>query len=121
MTIVSYAPAKNRCVVLVSSMHHDGAIDSDSGDLKKPQIISFYNHTKFGVDVIDEKYATYSTSRRCSRWPLVLFYRLLDIACINAQVIYLTNDAIGKKNYKKTVFERTRDVTDQTSSRKKSV
>lgn len=96
MTIVSYAPANNRCVVLVSSMHHDASIDPDSGDLKKPDIITFYNQTKSGVDVIDEKCGTYSTSRRCLRWPLVLFYRLLDISCINAQVIYLTNDTVGK-------------------------
>lgn len=97
MTIVSYAPVKNRCVVLISSMHHDAAIDHNTGDLQKPEIITFYNQTKSGVDVVDEKCGTYSTSRRCLRWPLVLFYRLLDIACINAQVIYLTNEAVGRK------------------------
>lgn len=96
MTIVSYSPAKNRSVVLISSMHDDATVDPATGDQQKPEIITFYNQTKSGVDVIDEKCGTYSTSRRCLRWPLCLFYRILDIACINAQVIHLTN-AVGRK------------------------
>ncbi|XP_046688877.1 uncharacterized protein LOC124374768 [Homalodisca vitripennis] len=88
MTVVSYAPKRNRCVVLVSSMHFDAAIDPDTLDKSKPDIITFYNSTKSGVDVVDEKCGTYST---CQRWPLVLFYHLLDIAGINGQVIFLSN------------------------------
>lgn len=92
VTIVSYAPKVNRSVVLISSMHHDNTIDHSSGNELKPEIVTYYNSTKSGVDVIDEKCATYSTSRRCRRWPLVLFYRLLDIAGINGQVIFTSNN-----------------------------
>jgi hypothetical protein len=92
VTIVSYAPKANRSVVLISSMHNDDKIDPASGNELKPEIVTYYNSTKSGVDVIDEKCGTYSTSRRCRRWPLVLFYRLLDIAGINAQVIFTCNN-----------------------------
>lgn len=101
MSIVSYAPKQNRSVVLISSMHFDAAIDVETGDMRKPEIITFYNSTKSGVDVVDEKCGTYSTSRRCLRWPLVLFYRLLDIAGINAQVIHLynSNEAMPRRKF----------------------
>lgn len=89
VTLVSYAPKKNRSVVLVSSMHSDAEIDPLIENMKEPEIISFYNSAKSGVDVIDEKCATYSTSRRCRRWPLV---RILDIACISSQVIHTKNE-----------------------------
>lgn len=56
--LVSYAPKKNRSVVLVSSMHSDAEIDPLTENMKKPENISFYNSTKSGVDVIDEKFAT---------------------------------------------------------------
>lgn len=44
--ITSYVPRKNKNVILVSSMHDQGIIDTDSGDQKKPEIITFYNSTK---------------------------------------------------------------------------
>lgn len=72
-------------------MHFDAAIDKRTGDMMKPEIETFYNSTKSGVNIVDKKCETYSTSRRSFRWPLVLFYRLLDIAGINAQVVYLSN------------------------------
>ncbi|KAJ8938411.1 hypothetical protein NQ318_011994 [Aromia moschata] len=52
-TIVSYIPKKGKNVILVSSFHHHDDIDPDSGDLNKPVIITKYNETKGGVDVVD--------------------------------------------------------------------
>lgn len=72
-------------------MYFDAAIDNETGDRMKPEIITFYNSTKSGVDVLDEKCGTHSTSRRCLRWRLVLFYRLHDISGIYAQVVFLSN------------------------------
>jgi hypothetical protein len=46
LTLVSYAPNKNKSVVLLSSLHHDSAICRNSG---KPEIIEFYNKTKGAV------------------------------------------------------------------------
>ena len=96
MTLISYVPRKNKNVILLSTMHHDADIDPDTGDLRKPEIISTYNRTKSGVDTLDEMCGTYSTSRRCRRWPLVLFYRLLDISGINGQVVFISNNPQSK-------------------------
>jgi len=64
-------------------------IDSTTGDAKKPEIISFYNTTKGGVDTVDKMCGTYTIGRRC---PLVIFFRILDIAGINSQVIFVSNN-----------------------------
>ncbi|KAJ4434657.1 hypothetical protein ANN_23222 [Periplaneta americana] len=54
-TLVSYVPKKNKAVVLLSAMHHDKSIDSQSPK-KKPEIILQYNKTKGGVDLMDQKF-----------------------------------------------------------------
>ncbi len=36
LTLVSYIPKKGKVVVMLSSMHHDIAIDSATGDARKP-------------------------------------------------------------------------------------
>lgn len=85
VTILSYVPHKNKAVLLLSSMHHREEIDVQSG---KPAIIADYNNTKGGVDELDKKCSIYSSNRRTRRWPLAIFYRLLDISAANAYVIY---------------------------------
>lgn len=84
LTLLSYVPKKKKIVMLVSSMHHVESTDSDK-DL--PEIISFYNSSKGGVDSMDEKCTKYSCARRSRRWPLVIFYRILDIAAANSFIL----------------------------------
>lgn len=72
-------------------MHNDDSIDEETGDAKKPEIISFYNCTKGAVDVVDEMAANYSTARKTNRWPLVIFYSILNVAAINARIVLLSN------------------------------
>lgn len=93
---VSYVPKKNKSVVLVSTLHDTGEIDTSSGEKLLPEIISFYNSTKGGVDVVDKLSAQYSVARDTNRWPLVLFFTLLNVAGINSFVIYSLNS--GKEN-----------------------
>lgn len=84
-TMCSYVPKKNKAVILVSSMHHDNIVDEDT---KKPEIILFYNTTKGGVDEADKKCSIYSSSRRTRRWPMVVFYRIVDLSGVNAHILY---------------------------------
>ena len=46
-----------------------------------------YNNTKFGVDTCDQMLRYYSTRSATRRWPLAVFYNLLDILCLNTFVI----------------------------------
>lgn len=72
-------------------MHRDDYIDPDSGDLKKSEVIPFYNLTKGGVDVVDKLKSEYSVTRISNHWPFNVFCSFLNIEAINAQIIYKTN------------------------------
>ncbi|UYV62147.1 CAP1 [Cordylochernes scorpioides] len=94
-TLVSYVPKKRKSVILISSMHHDNKCDKTTG---KPDIIMDYNLTKGSVDTIDQMVSNFSTSCRSRRWPLALFYALLDITALNSYIIF--NYQIDKKDQK---------------------
>jgi len=92
--LLSYVPKKGKNVMMLSTMHTQGDIDPNSGDKKLPEVISFYNMSKGGVDVVDELKGEYSVSRNSHRWPLTVFFSLLNIAGINSQIIYKSNTDI---------------------------
>lgn len=92
-TICSYVPAKGKSVVLLSSMHRDSAV---SNIKKKPEMILFYNKTKGGVDTMDKMVSQYSTKRSTTRWPLAMFFNLLDVSALAAYIIYFTNNPHGE-------------------------
>lgn len=85
MTLVSFVPKKGKAVLLVSSMHSSPAQDAE---VNKPEIISFYNNTKSGVDSLDEKCVTYCTGRRTRRWPMAIMFRIMDISAVNAFILH---------------------------------
>ena len=65
-------------------MHSDKKVDETTG---KPLMILDYNATKAAVDRVDQLCHNYSVQKR-KRWPLAYFYNCLNIAAINALVIY---------------------------------
>jgi hypothetical protein len=94
-------------VVVLSSPHHDSAICSDSG---KPEIIEFYNKTKGAVDMLDQTCARYTVQRATRRWTMAMFYCMINIAAVNALVIYAHNmhkDQPEKKIKRKDFLLRT--------------
>lgn len=70
--------------MLLSTLHHEAVI----GEKAKPEIIHYYNTSKGGVDVLDHMCASYNTSRKTQRWPCCMFFGLLNIASINAFILY---------------------------------
>ena len=86
ITLVSYCPKKNKSVLLLSTMHSDGTVDAES---QKPDIILFYNSTKGGIDTIDQMCGNYSVQRKTKRYPLVVFFHLLNIGEINQSNVLL--------------------------------
>ncbi|KFM81026.1 hypothetical protein X975_23556, partial [Stegodyphus mimosarum] len=63
-------------------------IDPLSKEQLKPEMITFYNSTIDGVDTVDELCGTYSVSRKCCRWSLMVFFGLMNIAGINAFITH---------------------------------
>jgi hypothetical protein len=55
----------------------------------KPEIIMHYNATKCGVDVLDKLVREYACTRSTSHWPLTLFLNLIDVAFVNAYILWM--------------------------------
>ena len=83
--ILSYVPKKSKAVLPISSMHHSRSTDQES---EKHEIISYYNVTKGGGKGLDQKCANYIASRRSRRWPMSIFFTLVDISTVNAYVVF---------------------------------
>lgn len=73
-TLVSYVSKRGKNILLLSSMHFDDKIDQSSEEQHKPEIITYYNATKSGVDTVDQLCATYNCARNTRRWPMVIFF-----------------------------------------------
>ncbi|XP_024935496.1 piggyBac transposable element-derived protein 4 [Cephus cinctus] len=84
-TMVSYIPKNNKTVILLSTMHKDDASDEETG---KPKILTFYNQTKDGAEHFVQLCQNYTTARKTGRWPLRVFYGMLDQSAINAMIIF---------------------------------
>jgi hypothetical protein len=85
VTLVPFTPKKNKSLVLLSTMHNDASVDTET---KKPEITHFHNSTKGVVDTVDQICGNYSGSRRTRRWPLCIFFQLLNIAGVNGRILY---------------------------------
>ena len=83
LTLVFYTPKKNKLVILLSSYEHS----TESTD-NKPNVIHHYNKTKGGTDCFDQLCHAYSVTRRTTRWPVRIFYGMLDQAIVNARILF---------------------------------
>lgn len=102
-TIVSYKPKINKIVTLLSSMHIQAEINPTN---KKPEIINAYNATKGAVDTFDQMCGHMNCGRKTRRWPLCIFYAMLNMGCINSYVIYVANFCKGRKSNQQKPFNR---------------
>ena len=100
MLFVKYQAKAKKTVCMLSSMHHSPDIDQ-SNVTQKPQVILFYNKNKVGVDCFDQMTRLYSTRSASRRWPLTVWGNILDIAAINARVIFMksTGTQISRRNF----------------------
>lgn len=55
---------------------------------RKPEVITFYNKTKGGVDTMAQMVGTYTCKRQTQRWPMAPWYNILDIATMNAYTFF---------------------------------
>lgn len=81
-----YATKKKKSVCLLSTMHH--RVEIVDIQKQKPNTVVDYNHLKCGVDIMDQKLRNYSVRAGTRRWPMAVFYNLLDMAATNAHVLY---------------------------------
>jgi len=84
--LVVYQGKRSKNVLLLSTMH--SGVQISSGEKKLPEPIMFYNKTKAGMDVADQMARMYSTRAATRRWPVHVFYNILDLAGLNAFIVY---------------------------------
>lgn len=99
-TLVSYKAKSNKVVFVLSTVHDQPNINETSG---KPEIIHFYNETKGAVDTVDQMCSNMCTNRKTKRWPLCMFYNMLNLSTINSYVIHVSNNI---RNNKKPMSRR---------------
>jgi hypothetical protein len=88
LMFLSYqAKEKKRPVVLLLSAHESAEILDDEKRL--PCAIHDYNQTKGGVDTVNQCVENFTVRRICRRWPMVVFYNMIDISAINAMTVWL--------------------------------
>lgn len=128
VTLVSYITRdkpKKFALILLSTQHNDN--NTSDGEKQKSDINLYYNATKGGVDTIDQMARQYTTKRSSQRWPLSVFYSLLDIICINAFSVFTLNHPewnktrrnrrrlflrnLGKELINQNVEERAKHIT----------
>lgn len=94
--MISYIPKRNKNVLLMSSCHSSNEIYHQRDD-KLPQVIHEYNQEKGGTDLMDSCIEDYSVKRKTNRYPLVLFFNMIDIAIHNSYIIYCESNTSEKK------------------------
>ncbi|XP_010765806.1 uncharacterized protein isoform X2 [Notothenia coriiceps] len=85
-TLTIYQEKRKKNVCILSTMHSSVEICDDTK--KKPETVNYYNRTKVGVDMLDKMLRQYSARATTRRWPVAVFYNILDIAAMNACVLY---------------------------------
>ena len=93
-TVVCHVPKVNKAVVLLATLHHDQLTADD--EQKKLAIVTMYNQTKVGVETLDKMFAWYTCIRSSRRWPVILFFALLNITGVNAFVIWIERNPSWK-------------------------
>ena len=83
-----YHCKKQKSVVLISTLYPDVEIPSHKNPSKKPETVLFYNKTKSGVEVIDQMARKYSVKVESRRWPVHVFYNVIDLALINSWILF---------------------------------
>ena len=84
VTVVCHRANQHKRVKLISTVHHKPTVIEN----KKTDVQMFYNATKGGVDSFDQMCSTHSCSRKTQRWPLCLFYGMLNIVMVNSYILY---------------------------------
>ena len=98
--MVSYIQKKNRNVIVLSSQRQGAAIEGEEHDFNSEMILD-YNKIKSAMETLDKLVREYRCLRTTRRWPLALFFIIIDIAGHNAFCVWSDHDPnynVGKSH-----------------------
>lgn len=78
-------PKPGQANLALAAQHDDATTEAHMNN--KPEVILHY-----GVDNMDHFATMYTTRRKINRWPMVLFFNILDIAGIASYILWLGNN-----------------------------
>ena len=98
-TLTSYQHKKGNNRLILSTMHQTVSI----GETQKkiPESVNYYDSTRQGVEALDKMVNAYSTKTGSSYWAIHVFYNILDLAGINASILYkeITGLKINRRDF----------------------
>ena len=102
-TLLLITPKDKKKVIFLSTMHFEEIKIEPN---RKEEINDFYNQTKGGVDSHDHKCSLYTVARKTNRWPMRIFYGIINSALVNAFVVMKKNDPgfAGNRNDERVFF-----------------
>ena len=82
------------------STQHNGTQCQVDGK-RKSHTVLYYNENKVGMDMLDSMCHAMPTKPGCRRWPLAIFYNILDLAGVNAWILYCkkTDNRISRRKF----------------------
>ena len=109
-SLTIYKSKPNKKVLLLSSMHK--SVNIETGLKQLPETVAYYNSTKFSVDLTEQMAKKYSVKCGSHRWSFQVFCNILDLAAINAWIIYkeTTGDSITRKAF---LFQLAKEPADE--------
>ena len=110
---VNYQPKRKKPVCLLLHSSTDMASDSRK---QKPNVILFYNKNKVGIDCFDQMTLLCTTRSASSRWPLSVWGNILDIAVMNAKILFAkcTGNRISRRQF---IFQLMKNLRNEPESR----
>lgn len=99
--LVSYTSNTNKNVLLLTTAH---ATEEVHEETEKPLVILDYNKHKGGVDTFDKMLRAYTCKRTSNRWPMVMFFNILDVAALGSFRLCELSDPAWKPHDKRRVF-----------------
>ncbi|XP_043597817.1 piggyBac transposable element-derived protein 4-like [Bombus pyrosoma] len=99
ITLAIYKSKPRKKVFIPSSKHKTVKIGKSEKGL--PETVEFCNKTKFEVYIADQMAKKYSVKSGSRRWPLQVFFNILDLASIDAWILYkeTTGEQISRKEF----------------------
>ena len=113
--LTSYQCKPKKNVLLLSTDHDKGIIPSLSFNetKKKPNTVLTYNVKKVGVDAVDQMARGYNVKAPTRRWPVCVFYNIINLATINSWILYysINNSNISRKYFILKLVEEIKALT----------
>lgn len=98
VTLLCQRVKPTKRIQILSTVHHNPTVIEN----QKSHIHMFYNATKGGVDTFDQICSALTCSRKTRRWPVCVFYGILNIVVNNS--FFIHQNLPGNKLYNRREF-----------------